>query len=72
MKKYYEIEFYDIVGNVGKGKTGITYTNKEIAIKTAKQIYKDLCDNDKKCTSILVNKCNTENDEIMCIEEINK
>lgn len=69
MKKYYEIEFYDIKENVGKGTTGITYTNKKIAIKTAKEIYKNLCNNDKKCTSVLVNKHNTNNDFVECVKE---
>ena len=72
MKNYYEIEFYDTVEEVGKGTTGIPYTNKEKAIKTAKEIYRNLCNNDKKSTSILVNKCNTENDYFECVKEINK
>ena len=70
MKNYYEIEFYDIKNNVGLDTTGIQYTNKKIAVKAAKEIYKNLCNNDKKCTSILINKCNTENDYFECVKEI--
>lgn len=72
MKNYYEIEFYDTVKDIGKGTIGMPYTNKEIAIKEAKEIYKNLCNKDKKHINILVNKCNRENGEIMCIKEINK
>lgn len=72
MKNYYEIEFYDIKENVGKGTTGIPYTNKKIAIKAAKEIYKNLCNNDKKHTILLVNKFNKDNDYFECIKEINK
>lgn len=66
---FYEVEFYDIIENVGKGTTGITFTNKKEAVKSAKKIFEILCDNDKKCTSVLVNKHDTNSDFVECVKE---
>lgn len=74
MKNLYEIEFYDIEENVGKGicKPDDKYTNKKVAIQEAKSIFNGLCNSDKENLSILVNKYDQKFDEWNCIFEISK
>lgn len=73
MKNKYMIEFYNFEKNVSQGVCNdCIYTNKKSVTADAKYIYKSLCFNDKKHTSILVNKYNFEFNEWNCIAEIKR
>lgn len=74
MKNLYEIEFYDIREDIGKGicKPDEKYTNKKVAIREAKNIFNGLCNSDRESLAILVNKYDQKFDEWNCIFEIKK
>ena len=56
-KDIFVLEWYNLKENVGLGLINdIIYDDLEIARKTALDTYNNLCDNDKKYTSIIINK----------------
>lgn len=68
-KDIFVLEWYNLKENVGLGLINdIIYDDLEIARKTALDTYNNLCDNDKKYTSIIINKI--EDEEWESIEEI--
>jgi hypothetical protein len=63
------LEWYNLKENVGMGLINdIIYDDLKVAKKTALDIYNNLCDTNKKYTSIIINKI--ENEEWECVEEI--
>lgn len=77
MKKViYEIELYDLKGNVGIQTWDDKYTNKKEAIKNAKELFNHFWEADKKHTSVLVNALelqdNGEYENIGTIKEFRK
>ena len=68
-KDIFVLEWYNLKENAGLGLINdIIYDDLEIARKTALDIYNNLCDNDKKYTSIIINKI--EDEEWESIEEV--
>lgn len=63
------LEWYNLKENVGLGLINdIIYDDLKVAKKTALDTYNNLCNTDKKYTSIIINKI--ENEEWESIEEI--
>lgn len=67
----YQLEWYDFKKDVGIGLINdIVYSDLEIAVKDAKEIFIHQTSNDKERISILVNKIDKNGEIIQQVDEI--
>lgn len=67
----YQLEWYDFKKDVGIGLINdIVYSDLEIAVKDAKEIFIHQTSNDKERISVLVNKIDKNGEIIQQVDEI--
>lgn len=67
----YQLEWYNFKEDVGKGLINdIVYSDLEIAVKDAKEIFIHQTSNDKKRVSVLVNEIDKNGEIIQQVNEI--